>query len=135
MSLPVSVTVNLLKLQGSLVQVEGSSVAFSDMQRNVFGIEGFNHGSCCLIHKLLCQSKSPMRSFDSQGSDVPVRIIVSLLLLHLGQDVADNVAGAVLGDVAELRPREAVVHVVLHLVVLRQAEQIAMLHVHQILGL
>uniref|UniRef100_A0A8C5TW48 TSYL2 protein n=1 Tax=Malurus cyaneus samueli TaxID=2593467 RepID=A0A8C5TW48_9PASS len=34
-----------------------------------------------------------------------------------------------------LRPREAVVEVIFHLVVLGQAEQVAVLHVHQVLGL
>lgn len=34
-----------------------------------------------------------------------------------------------------LRPREAMVEVILHLVVFGQAEQVAVLHVHQVLGL
>lgn len=55
--------------------------------------------------------------------------------LHFGQDVSHNSSTIVLCYVRELRPGQSVVKIVLHLVVLRQAQQIAVLHVEEILGL
>ena len=57
------------------------------------------------------------------------------IFLHLGQHVADDPAPLVLCNVGELGPREGVVEVVLHLVVLRQAQQVAVLHVEQVFRL
>ena len=37
--------------------------------------------------------------------------------------------------IGELRPRQGMVEVVLHLVVLRQAEQVTMLHLHKVINL
>ena len=42
---------NLLELEGCFVQIESSSVAFSDVERNVSGVERFNHCSCSLLKK------------------------------------------------------------------------------------
>lgn len=53
-------------------------------------------------------------------------------LLHLGQHVANDATIVVLCHVEKLWPREDVVEVVLHLVVLREAEQIAGLHGQQV---
>ena len=39
------------------------------------------------------------------------------------------------GPVIYLRPWQTMIHVIFHLIVLRQAQQIAVLHVHQIIGL
>lgn len=72
-----------------------------------------------------------MSSEDGEGGDMSVAL--GGLLLHLGQNVADNLAVVVLGDVEELRPRENVVEVVLHLIILGQAEEIARLHRQQII--
>ena len=55
--------------------------------------------------------------------------------LHLGEDIANDLASIVLGHVRELRPGEGVVEVVLHLVVLRQTQQVAVLHVQQVFRL
>ena len=55
--------------------------------------------------------------------------------LHFGEYVADYFAGLVLGHERELRPRQTVIHVVLHLVVLGQTQEVTVLHVHQIVGL
>jgi len=52
------------------------------------------------------------------------------ILFHFGQDVPHNLPVLILCDVRELGPGKAVVEVVFHLVVLRQAQQIAVLHVH-----
>jgi hypothetical protein len=52
--------------------------------------------------------------------------------IYLGEDVADDAALAVLGDVRQLGPRERVVQIVLHVVVLRKAVQVAVLYVEQI---
>lgn len=55
--------------------------------------------------------------------------------LHLGEDVAHNSSSLVLSDVRQLGPREGVVEVVFHLVILRQTQQVAVLHVQQVLRL
>lgn len=77
-----------------------------------------------------------MRAHDGQRGDVAVLDAVGGLLLHLGEHVADDlgvVVGGLLGardvdgDVAELRPREGVVEVVLHEVVLWQVLEVRML--------
>jgi len=60
-------------------------------------------------------------------------VAVGGLLLHLGEDVADDATVVVFGDVEELRPGEDVVEVVLHLVVLREAEEVARLHRQKVL--
>ncbi|CCF39668.1 hypothetical protein CH063_10438 [Colletotrichum higginsianum] len=66
------------------------------------------------------------------------------LLLHLGQDVADNlgvVVGGALrardidGDIAELGPREGVVEVVLEEVVLGQVLEVGVLYEGEVGGL
>ena len=53
------------------------------------------------------------------------------VLLHLREDVPDHLA-AVVSHVQDLRPREEVVEVVLHLVVLGQAQQVTRLHRRQV---
>ena len=54
---------------------------------------------------------------------------------HFGQHVAHHSAAVVLGNVGELGPGEGVVEVVLHLIVLWKTQQIAVLHVQQVLRL
>ena len=72
-----------------------------------------------------------MRAQHGERRDVPVHL--GRVLLHLGEDVADDLLLTVLGDVEQLRPREAVVKVVLHLVVLGEAHQVAVLHLPDVL--
>lgn len=52
---------------------------------------------------------------------------------HFCQDVADDLVLRVLRDEEELRPREAVVEVVLHLVVLGEAREVAVLHLEEVI--
>ena len=44
---------NLLELEGCFVQIESGSVAFPDVERNVSGVERFNHGSSSLLNKIV----------------------------------------------------------------------------------
>lgn len=71
------------------------------------------HGLTTLPHELLCDAQAAVGAHDAQAGDVAVLDAVAGLLLHLGQDVADDlgvVIGALLGtcyvdgDEAELRP-------------------------------
>ena len=55
--------------------------------------------------------------------------------LHFGQNVSHNSSTFVFCYIRELWPGKSVVKIVLHLVVLRQAQQITVLHVEEILGL
>ena len=50
------------------------------------------------------------------------------VLIHLCQDVADNLSGVVFGYPEELGPGEEVVHVVFHLVVFGKAPEVCHLH-------
>lgn len=54
---------------------------------------------------------------------------------HLGEDVANDAALVVLGDLGDAGPRAEVVDVVTHLVVLGQALQVGRLHLNQIANL
>lgn len=56
-------------------------------------------------------------------------------LVPLYGSLPDDFPFLVFGDVAELGPRQAVVKVVFHLVVFGQAQQVAVLHVHQVVRL
>jgi len=58
--------------------------------------------------------------------------ISGFLILHLSQDVANNLAILINGNIGDLGPGERVVQVVLELVVLRQTEQIAVLNIQQV---
>ena len=55
--------------------------------------------------------------------------------LHLGKHISHDTSLLVLSNIGELRPGQGMIKVVLHLVVLRQAEQVTMLHVQQVLRL
>ena len=52
--------------------------------------------------------------------------------LDSGQDVSDDAPVEVLRDPEELRPRQEVVEVVLHLVVLGEAPEVALLHLDEV---
>ena len=58
-----------------------------------------------------------------RGPDVEARI-----------EAPDYLLLCVLGDEEQLRPREDVVEVVLHLVVLGQAREVAVLHLEEVVG-
>ena len=77
-----------------------------------------------------------MRPHNGYARDVPVLDPVAGVLLHLGEDIADDlgvVIGALLGPrhvyghVAELRPRQGVVEVVFKEVVLGQVLEVGVL--------
>lgn len=71
-----------------------------------------------------------MSTEDGEGGDMTVAL--GGFLLHFGQNIADDFSVVILGDVEELRPRQNMVEIVLHLIILREAEQIACLHRQQI---
>lgn len=84
-----------------------------------------------------------MRAHDAQTRDVAVLDPIGGLLLHLGEDIADDFggvvggflgAGDVDGDVGELRPRQGVVQVVFAEVVFRQVRDVRRLHVRDVGG-
>ena len=88
-------------------------------------------GHTGLLHELIGKTEPPVGSEDGEGGDVPMRIS-GFLILHLGQDVANNLAILINGNIGDLGPGERVVQVVLELVVLRQTEQIAVLNIQQV---
>lgn len=119
-----------LVTEGLGVEVEGGAVAAADVEGHVLGPVDGLHGVLGGGHELGGEAELAVGAEDGEGGDVAVAL--GGLLLHLGQDVADDAAAVVLGDIEELRPREDVVEVVLHLVVLRQAQQVAGLHRQQV---
>lgn len=101
------------------------------MEGDVLGAEDLVHGCLRGGHELGGEPQLAVRAEDGEGGDVAVAGLRGVLL-HLGEHVADDAAAVVLGDEEELRPRQHVVEVVLHLVVLRQAHQVARLHREQV---
>ena len=95
-----------------------------------FELTNLFHGGLSGGHELSSETELAMGAENGEGSDVAVALVA--LLFHLGEDVADDAAVVVLGDVEKLRPREDVVEVVLHLVVLGKAHEVAGLHREQI---
>ena len=73
-----------------------------------------------------------MRPQHGEAGDVPVAGLGVRIFFQLGEDVTDDPSVVVLGHPKELRPREHVVEVVLHLVVLRKAPQVGLLHVGEV---
>lgn len=57
------------------------------------------------------------------------------VLLHLGQDIAHNLAILIFSHVGELGPRESMIEGVLPLVALGPAQLVALLYGHQVIGL
>lgn len=55
--------------------------------------------------------------------------------LHFGQDISNNLSVVIFSHIGELGPGQCMVEIILHLIVLWQTEQIAILHVEQILRL
>jgi len=133
--LPIGVVLGLdvvdLVPEGGGVEVEGGAVGSADVEGDVLGTEDLVHGGLRGGHELGGETELAVRAEDRQGGDVAVAGLGGVLL-HLGEHVAHDAAAVVLGDEEELRPRQHVVEVVLHLVVLRQAHQVARLHRQQV---
>lgn len=60
------------------------------------------HGVLGGAHELGGEAELAVGTEDGEGGDVAVALVA--LLFHLGEDVADDAAVVVLGDVEELRP-------------------------------
>ena len=59
--------------------------------------------------------------------------VLKIVLLHFCQHIAHDLPRVVFGHVQQLGPRKYVIHVVLELVVLGEAEQVAVLHLQQVI--
>ncbi|EZA60281.1 hypothetical protein X777_13370 [Ooceraea biroi] len=121
-----------LELQATRVQIESCTITPAHVQRNVFCTEAFHHRSGGLVHQLLRDPQSSMRAFHSQTGNVSMRIILAIFF-HLGEHVAHYSPLLVLRYVAQLWPRESVIEIILHLIIFRQALQITVLYVQQVL--
>ena len=55
-----------------------------------------------------------------------------LILFHLGQHIPHNPLPMVLRHIQQLRPRQNMVKIVLHLVVLREAPEVGGLHLEEV---
>lgn len=133
--LPVGVVLGLdvvdLVPEGGVIEVEGGAVGSAHVEGDVLGAEDLVHGGLRRGHELGGEPQLAVGAEDGEGGDVAMAGLRGVLL-HLGEHVADDAAAVVLGDEEELWPREHVVEIVLHLVVLRQAHQVARLHLEQV---
>ena len=57
---------NLLELEGCFVQIESGSVAFPDVERNVSGVERFNHCSCSLFWKKCTRGYESVKKMNKE---------------------------------------------------------------------
>lgn len=99
------------------VQVKRRTVALPNMQRDILSTKHLFHGVLGGGHELGGEPEFAVGTEDGEGGDVAVALVS--LFLHLSEDVTDDAAVVVLGDVEKLRPGEDVIEVVLHLVILR----------------
>lgn len=72
------------------------------MERDILGAEDVLHGVLGGAHELGGEAQLAVGAEDGEGGDVAMALVG--LLLHLGEDIADDAAVVVLGDVEELRP-------------------------------
>jgi hypothetical protein len=92
------------------------------------------HGVMCVIHEFVGEAESAVGAEDGEGGDVGHLRLPIGLIVHLGEDVSDDLS-ILLGDVEEFGPGEVVVEIVVEVVVLRQAPQVAVLHLVQVADL
>jgi hypothetical protein len=71
---------NAPKTKCCLVEIERRSIGDTHMQTDILAVECLDHCSSRLVHELLGQAKSAVRSFDGQRSDVPVWLLVRIFL-------------------------------------------------------
>lgn len=115
--------------QSRCVEVERRPIASTNMERYVLSSEDTTHGVLGGGHQLRCEAELAVSAEDGEGRDMPVaRLTWGKFLLHLGENVSDDFASVVLGDVKELGPRKNVIEVVFHLIVLGETQKIARLH-------
>lgn len=113
------------------VEVEGRAVGAADVEGDVLSAEHLVHGGLRGGHELGGEAELAVGAEHGEGGDVAVARLRGVLL-HLREHVADDPAAVILRHEQQLRPRQHVVEVVLHLVVLRQAHQVARLHRQQV---
>lgn len=118
--------------EGGSVEVDGGAVAATDVEGDVLGAKDGLHGVLGGGHELGGKAELAVGAENGEGGDVAVARLGGVLL-HLGQDVAHDLAAVILGNKEELWPRQDMIQIVLHLVILREAEQVARLHRQQIL--
>ena len=111
---------NELEFERCLVEIECGAIADAHVQTDVATVECFDHDAGCLIHELLGEAETTIGSFyrldqsinqsikTDQRRDMPMRI-AGVLLLHLGENVADHLTLVVLGNVRELWPTEILI--------------------------
>ncbi|CAA7398884.1 unnamed protein product [Spirodela intermedia] len=123
--LPIGVVLGL-----NIVVLSGA-IGPADVKGDVLCAVDAFHGVLRGGHELRGQAEFAVGAEDGERGDVTVAGL-GRVLLHLRENVSDDLAAIVLRDVEKLRPRQDVIEVVLHLVVLRQAHQVAGLHRQQV---
>lgn len=108
------------------IQIKRCPVTLPHMQRHILCSKHLLHGGLGGVHELSGEAKLAVSAEDGERGNVAVALVA--FVLHLSEDVTDDAAVVVLGDVKKLRPREDVVEIVFHLVILGKAKQVASLH-------
>ncbi|WOO82216.1 AAA family ATPase AFG2 [Vanrija pseudolonga] len=145
-----------LEAQRVAVQADGGAVRLADVQRDERGVVVRHHGVLRLAHELVGETEAAVWPQDRDGRDVARGLVGGLFLpaaasarsssthahAHLGKDVPHDPAARVDSDIRQLGPSERVVEVwlttaltVLEGVVLRQVEQVGILHAEEVLDL
>lgn len=115
--------------QSRCVEIERRPIASTNVERHVLSSKDTTHGVLSGGHELRCETELAVSADDGEGGDVTVaRLTGGKFLFHLGENVADDFASVVLGDVKELGPRQNVIKVVFHLIVFGETQKIARLH-------
>ena len=64
-----------------------------------------------------------------------IYMIHTIFSNYVMKNIPDDFSFLIFSYITELRPRKTVIEVVFHLIILRQAQQVAVLHIHQIIRL
>lgn len=88
-----------------------------------------------MFHQLVGETETTIRAEYTDTCNVSVRDAVRRLFLHLAENVSDDPALFVLGNVGKLRPGQGMVEIVSQCVVLGKVMQVAVLHTQQVIDL
>lgn len=105
------------------------------------------HDCTSLPHQSLSQPKPPVALGNGQRRNVTVLVCTVFVLptskfstsslnvgrcVHFGKHVTDNLFVCCFSHPGNVRPRNVVVKIILHLIVFRQTQQVARLNLHQV---
>ena len=121
------------ELESTLVEVEGSGVGLTDVEGAEVGVVDFAHFLHGTAHQGGGSTELAVGAEDGEGGDVAVSLADILFVVDFGEDVTSDLVVDVFEDEEVLGPGEVVVVVVSEVVVFREAAEIAVLHLDDVL--